>query len=130
MPLSCNSLVQSVFYGVAIAEVPSRRAELLCCRGISASRRACASGSVVLLFDSAALRGEGAPGGPASCTRRTRTPLAASPAFHTLRPAVSVLSSCAHRRGLGLRLGEYVISCRLLRSPHRQSKTIAPRPDV
>ena len=94
------------------------------------ARRTCASVSIVLLADSAIGLGQLAVIATPSRTRQPRTSLAAWPAFRRLRSALFALSLVCSLAGVWLRVdrrsGEYVISCRLLRSSCGQRKTIAP----
>src|SRR4029079_15681533 len=67
----------------------------------SCARLACASGSIVLLADSATQLGEVAVIGTPSRTQRHRTSPAASPAFHALHPASLALPLVCPPAGCG-----------------------------
>jgi hypothetical protein len=136
---TANKLYQSGFKVISSQALNSVCSRRLCARLASnrlimvaslplVARRTGASGSIVLLSDSAIGPGHLAVIATPSRAWRPRTPPAAWPASRgcvqhcSLFPRV-LTGGCVVR--LDLRPGENVISCRLLRSPRAQRNTIA-----
>jgi hypothetical protein len=132
---TANKLYQSGFEVISSQALNSVCSRRLCARLASnrlimvaslplAARRTAASGSIVLLADSAIGPGHLAVIATPSRAWRPRTPPAAWAAFSIVSSFPRVLTGGRVVR-LDLRSGENVISCRLLRSPRAQRNTIA-----